>query len=98
MSREDLVEFQLLDGYVGSDGGTHRDGLLRPSRAADEVWALKDFRLHVWPERFLEVILPRVVVRLGALERLDSGLIQALSTRDRALLEDLYREVNGYGE
>jgi hypothetical protein len=36
------------------------------------------------------------VARLGTLERIDPGVIGGLSDRDRAQLEALYREVNGY--
>ncbi len=91
-----MIPFVLLDGLTDSSGVTHRAGVLRSATAADEIRALKDFRVHLWPDRFLDVILPRVVVRLGELPSIDPGLIQQLSARDRATLETLYSEVNGY--
>ena len=93
-----MKSFRLLDGLTDSRGVTHREGILRPATAADEIRALQDFRLHLWPERFLEVVLPSVLVRLGGLEAMDAGLVQRLSARDRDLLEGLYCEVNGYAE
>lgn len=96
MAEDEVVRFRLTDGYRDAGGAIHRDGLLRPSRVVDELLALRDFRVHVWPERILDVILPRVVLELGSLGRPDAGVVQALSLRDRAQLESLYREVNGY--
>jgi hypothetical protein len=69
---------------------------MRCARARDEVRALEDFRVFLRPAAFLDVILARTLVRLGDLERVDVGIVERLSQRDRALLEGLYREQNGY--
>ncbi|HZN56717.1 MAG TPA: phage tail assembly protein [Planctomycetota bacterium] len=91
-----MREFELHDGYTDRSGEVHRSGRLRPATAGDELRALRDFRVHIWPERYLDLVLCRSVARLGTLERIDPGVIGGLSDRDRAQLEALYREVNGY--
>lgn len=91
------VPFQLEDGIADAAGRRHRDGVMRPACVADEIAALRDFRVHLWPQRVLDILLPRVIVRLGDLRRLDVGQIQSLSAGDLGRLEDLYRKVNHYG-
>jgi len=71
---------------------------MRPATARDESRALSDFRVHLWPGSFLSVILPQVILRLGGLKKIDAGVVDRLSPADRAFLERLYREVNGYPE
>ena len=88
--------FVLQDGYAAPGGARHREGILRPATARDEVRALLDFRVHLRPESFLPIILAQVTVRLGQLSRLDPGIFERLSLADLQLLEGLYRELNGY--
>ena len=91
-----LVVFDLPRGLDDGSSARHRRGLLRPSTLRDEVKALSDFRAHLRPESFPCVLLGRVVVKLGSLERVDFGVIQALPDEDRDFLVRLYEEVNGY--
>lgn len=91
------VSFQLPVGYTDASGARHRAGLLRPARARDEVRALADFRVHLRPGAFLDIVLARTIERLGSLERVDVGTVERLCPEDRAALERLYRELNGYG-
>lgn len=93
-----LLEFDLEDGLVDPAGHVHTEGLMRAAAAADEILALKDFRVHLWPDRYLDVVLPRVIVKLGKLGSLHAGLLAGLSSRDRLKLEAKYRELNGYAE
>ncbi len=88
--------FELPDGYRDPRGRVHRTGCMRLATAGDEARALSDFRVHLRPEAFLSVILPRVVVRLGDLERLDAGIVDRLSEADLVELGRLYAELNGY--
>ena len=90
--------FVLFHGYTDRQGTCHREGAMRPATARDETRALSDFRVHMRPESFLSVILPQVILRLGGLKKIDAGVVDRLSPADRAFLERLYREVNGYPE
>lgn len=90
------TSFTLPDGYRDPTGAVHRDGVLRPARAREELRALGDFRVHLRPEAFLDVVLPRVIVRLGDLATVDAGVVERLTPADREVLERAYREMNGY--
>ena len=82
--------------YRDPTGAVHRDGVLRSAKARDELRALGDFRVHLRPEAFLDVVLPRVIVRLGGLALVDAGVVERLTPADREVLERAYREMNGY--
>jgi hypothetical protein len=91
--------FRLPVGLVapGRDGQRrHRDGTLRAATAADEVRTLQDFRAHLRPEAFLPLMLARTIIRLGDLERLDVRQVESLCAADLEMLEEAYRELNGY--
>jgi hypothetical protein len=90
------VSFELPDGYVDGEGHRHRHGTIRPALARDEILVLGDFRVYLREDAFLDVMLARVVQRLGDLERVHVGIIERLSPSDRDLLERLYREINDY--
>lgn len=96
MSAGTEVPFTLADGYVDAEGRSHRRGTMRPALARDEILALGDFRVHLREGAFLDVMLARVVRRLGGLDAVNAGIVERLSSRDREILEALYREINGY--
>ncbi len=98
LPRRSCVSFELPFGFPDRSGAVHREGRMRPASARDEMQALGDFRVHLRPESFPAVLLARVVVRLGRLERahVNAGLIERLEDGDREHLERLYREINGY--
>ena len=74
----------------------HRRGTLRAATAKDEMRTLQDFRVHLRPESFLPLMLARTILRLGDLERVDVRQVESLSTADLDVLEEVYRELNGY--
>ncbi len=74
----------------------HRDGTLRTATAKDEMRTLQDFRVHLRPESFLPLMLARTILRLGDLERVDVRQVETLSASDLDVLEEVYRELNGY--
>jgi hypothetical protein len=88
--------FRLPDGYRDPAGAVHRDGCLRRATAREEIRALGDFRVHLRPEAFLDVVLGRAITRLGSLPAVDAGVVERLTPADRAVLERMYREMNGY--
>ena len=57
---------------------------------------LQDFRVHLRPESFLPLMLARTILRLGDLERVDVRQVESLSASDLDVLEEVYRELNGY--
>ena len=89
------IGFELPKGYVGKDGSLHRAGVMRLATAADEIYPLKDPRVRNWPAYLIVILLSRVVVKLGALEEINAGVIEGLFSEDLAYLQDLYNQVNG---
>lgn len=88
------IEFELPRGYVDSSGTLHRRGVMRLATAADEILPLRDPRV-VQNEAYLTVIvLARVIVRLGSLSDIHTGVIEALFAGDLAYLQRLYERFN----
>lgn len=88
------IEFELPRGYVDSGGTLHRSGVMRLATAADEILPLRDPRV-VQNEAYLTVIvLSRVIVRLGSLTDLHTGVIEGLFAADLAYLQRLYERFN----
>ena len=88
--------FRLPVGLRDSREQRHRDGTLRTATAKDEMRTLQDFRVHLRSESFLPLMLARTIVRLGDLERVDVRQVESLCTSDLDVLEEVYRELNGY--
>ncbi len=83
-------------GYRDARGARHREGVIKPATARDEMRALQDFRVYLRPESFLTLVLARTIVRLGEHVKVDVALVESLCDRDLAALEKLYRELNAY--
>jgi hypothetical protein len=60
-------EFNLVKGYLDADGNVHRAGIMRLSRAMDEIIPMRDPRVKSNPAYSTVIILSRVITRLGAL-------------------------------
>ena len=91
-------EFSLPLGYADGDGGLHRDGVMRLATAADEILPLRDPRVQANEAYLVVILLSRVVVRLGTLDRVTPQVIEGLFAADLAHLQDLYNRVNQVGE
>lgn len=88
------IDFELPRGYVDSAGTLHRRGIMRLATAADEILPLRDPRV-VQNEAYLTVIvLARVIVRLGSLADIHTGVIEGLFASDLAYLQRLYERLN----
>ena len=61
--------FELPRGYVSADGTVHRQGVMRLATARDELLPLYDARVQENAAYTTVVLLARVIVRLGTLER-----------------------------
>src|SRR3954451_18815349 len=66
--------FLLPRGYVDRSGTVHRDGVMRLARARDELVPLRDDQLRENPAYLSVFLLSRVVIRLGALDDVHTGV------------------------
>jgi hypothetical protein len=89
--------FELPRGYVDDAGTVHRSGVMRLATARDELVPLRDDRVRENPAYLTVVLLARVVTRLGSIDDIHVGIIEALFASDLAFLQDLYRRVNTEG-
>jgi hypothetical protein len=88
------VEFELPKGYVDDDGTLHRQGVMRLATAADEILPLRDPRVQQNEAYLAVIVLARVIVRLGHLPEVHTGVIEGLFASDLAYLQRLYEELN----
>ena len=89
-------EFTLPKGYVSSDGSLHKKGRMRLATALDEIAPLRDPRVRANEAYLVVIVLARVVIQLGTLEFIDTGVMEKLFTADVAYLQELYRKINGF--
>lgn len=87
-------EFELPKGYLDSDGNVHRKGLMRLSRAIDEIVPLRDPRVKSNPAYATVIILARVITKLGAVDEVSPGLIEEIFACDLSYLQNFYRQIN----
>jgi hypothetical protein len=90
-------EFTLPRGYIDQEGNLHRSGVMRLATAMDEIIPLQDRRVRENQPYLVIVLLARVIVRLGSLEMVDTGVIENLFAADLAYLQALYRRINEEG-
>ncbi len=87
-------EFTLPKGYVDSDGNLHRKGVMRLSRAIDEITPMRDPRVKGNPAYATVIILSRVITKLGGLEEINPMVIENLFASDLSYLQKFYRQIN----
>ena len=92
------VEFELPRGYVDSAGTLHRRGVMRLATAADEILPLRDPRVTQNEAYLTVIVLSRVIVRLGSLTDIHTGVIEGLFAADLAYLQRLYERFNAEEE
>ena len=88
------VDFELPKGYVDESGTLHRRGVMRLATAADEILPLRDPRVQQNEAYLAVIVLARVIVRLGSLPELNTGVIEGLYASDLAYLQRLYERFN----
>jgi hypothetical protein len=88
------IEFELPKGYVDEAGTLHRRGLMRLATAADEILPLRDPRVQQNEAYLAVIVLARVIVRLGSLGDIHTGVIEGLYASDLAYLQRLYEKFN----
>jgi len=87
-------DFVLPKGYVDRAGTLHREGKMRLATAADEILLLEDPRVARLPAYLIVLLLARVVTRLGALEEVNTGVVERLFAEDLAYLQAMYNRIN----
>jgi hypothetical protein len=87
-------EFVLPKGFVDEHGVVHREGTMRLATALDEIAPLEDPRVRNNEAYVVIVLLARVVVRLGTLNRVTPYVVENMYAADIAFLQDLYQQVN----
>lgn len=88
------IEFDLPKGYVDEAGTLHRHGAMRLATAADEILPMRDPRVQQNEAYLTVIVLARVIVRLGSLSDIHTGVIEGLYTADLAYLQRLYERFN----
>jgi hypothetical protein len=87
-------EFTLPKGYLDEDGNVHRKGVMRLSKAMDEIVPLRDPRVKSNPAYATVIILSRVITRLGALDEVTPMIVEGLFACDLNYLQKFYRQIN----
>ena len=88
------VDFELPKGYLDESGTLHRRGVMRLATAADEILPLRDPRVQQNEAYLAVIVLARVIVRLGTLPDMHTGVIEGLYASDLAYLQRLYESLN----
>ncbi|BCT91023.1 hypothetical protein LYSHEL_00470 [Lysobacter helvus] len=88
------VDFELPKGYLDDSGTLHRRGVMRLATAADEILPLRDPRVQQNEAYLAVIVLARVIVRLGTLPDIHTGVIEGLYASDLAYLQRLYESLN----
>ncbi|HSG16827.1 MAG TPA: hypothetical protein VLE70_10975, partial [Anaerolineae bacterium] len=87
-------EFELPQGYVDSDGGVHRHGVMRLATALDEIEPLSDPRVEANEAYLVILLLSRVITRLGELPAVTPQVVEKIYAADLAYLQDVYQRLN----
>ncbi len=88
-------EFTLPKGFIDQNGQVHQQGRMRLARAIDEMEAIEHPGVKAKHSYLPVLLLARVVVQLGTLEKVTPQVIANLFAVDLVYLQDLYLRVNG---
>ena len=90
-------EFTLPKGLVDDKGNLHKKGIMRLATVADEILPLKDPRVKQNPSYLIYILLSRVIIKLGELEKnhIDLSVIENLYASDFKYLQKFYQKING---
>jgi hypothetical protein len=97
MGLQTEFEFTLPRGYVDPEGNLHRQGTMRLATAMDEIAPLRDLRVRSNQAYLVIILLSRVIVQLGSLKQITTGVIEGLYAADLAYLQTFYRQINEQG-
>ena len=94
MDIREEFEFTLPLGYKDKDGIIHKTGVMRRSRAKDEIVLLQDMRVQRNRAYRIIALLGRVVTQLGSLKDVNTGVVENLFASDLRFLEEMYNRIN----
>ncbi len=97
MSVQTEFEFTLPRGYIDAQGNLHRHGLMRLATAMDEIAPLRDARVQANQPYLIILLLSRVIVRLGSLDRVTPEMVENFFTTDLSYLQAFYYQINENG-
>jgi hypothetical protein len=89
--------FLLPQGYLDAEGNFHREGVMRLSKAYDEIAPMRDPRVQRNPGYLVIILLSRVITQLGTLEQINTKVIEELFSGDLVYLQDFYQQINQNG-
>lgn len=84
MAFELRSQFRLPRGLVDDEGKVHRDGIMRLATARDEILPLQDYHVQANRAYLVIVLLSRVVVKIGDIERIGVDNIENMFSTDLA--------------
>lgn len=87
-------EFCLPTGYIDDRNHVHQVGIMRRSRAMDEILPMQDPRVQANPAYATVIILARVIVQLGELSEITPQVVENMFASDLGYLQTLYRQIN----
>jgi hypothetical protein len=90
-----FVDFDLRVGLTVGDGRVVPRGRMRAARVRDELEVLRDYRVFMDPESMTPLLLARCV-EFDGVGQVRPSMLESLALPDLFLLENLYRELNGY--
>ncbi|MCL1978720.1 MAG: hypothetical protein FWG60_00980 [Methanomassiliicoccaceae archaeon] len=90
-------EFTLPVGYADENGALHKTGMMRLATAADEILPMRDPRVQQNPSYMIVILLSRVIIKLGDVPQIDTGVIERLFASDLSFLQSFYALINGDG-
>ena len=97
MTLQTEFEFTLPRGYVDKEGNLHKKGVMRLATAMDEIAPLRDLRVRANDAYLVIILLSRVIVQLGTLDRVTPRVVENLFAADLAYLQTFYRRINEEG-
>ncbi len=98
MSQQVEFEFTLPHGFTDANGTLHKSGVMRLATVSDELSPMKDPRVLGNPGYLSVILFSRVIVRLGSLSLIDTGIMERLHPDDMAFLERFYEKINGFAD
>lgn len=87
-------EFTLPRGYIDGEGTLHKSGTMRLATAMDEIAPMRDPRVRSNQAYLVIILLARVIIKLGTVAHIDTGVVESLFSADLAYLQDFYRKIN----
>jgi hypothetical protein len=90
-----LHEFTLPKGFTDEQGKLHKTGTMRLATATDMIMPPKDAQARQNPTYRKNIILSRVITKLGTLPSVTPKTVESLFAADLAYLEEFYNSING---